>query len=234
MSEKISIDQLSIVIPVFNEELFLQQHISFFTTLKNTEIIFVDGGSSDNTRQILENHKLKVISSPVACRSYQMNLGAKLATKNTLLFLHGDSLLPSNYLEAIEDILSQNKVVAGAFNLKIDQDSLPLYFISFMVKVRSHLFSLPYGDQGIFLKKETFETVGGFPDIPIMEDFALIKKLQKIGKIKIANSAVTTSSRRWKKLGVWKTTMINQVMIVGYYLKINPDKLSQIYRQWKK
>ncbi|WP_069789321.1 TIGR04283 family arsenosugar biosynthesis glycosyltransferase [Cyanobacterium sp. IPPAS B-1200] len=234
MSEQTHLNKLSLIIPVFNEEVFLKENISSFTSLQNIEIIFVDGGSGDSTRQILENHGLKVILSPVASRSYQMNLGARLATGNILLFLHGDSLLPNNYFEDINFILSQNRVIAGAFNLKINHDSLSLYLISVLVKLRSHLFSLPYGDQGFFLKKETFETVGGFPEIAIMEDFAFIKKLQKMGKIKIAHSSVTTSARRWQKLGIFKTTMINQIMILGYYLKINPDKLAQFYRDWKK
>jgi rSAM/selenodomain-associated transferase 2 len=235
MLKKRSSYQLSIIIPVLNEEVFLQQNISFFMSLEsNHEILFVDGGSSDKTRQILENHGLKVILSPITRRSYQMNLAAKYATGNILLFLHGDTLLPPNYYQEIEIILSQSGVVAGAFNLAIEGDSFLFKVICGTVKLRSHLFSLPYGDQGIFLKKETFENMGGFPEIPIMEDFALIKKLQKLGKIKIANSAVTTSARRWQKLGIFRTTIINQIMIMGYYLKLNPDKLAQIYRQWKK
>ena len=154
MSEQTHLNKLSLIIPVFNEEVFLKENISSFTSLQNIEIIFVDGGSGDSTRQILENHGLKIILSPVASRSYQMNLGARLATGNILLFLHGDSLLPNNYFEDINFILSQNRVIAGAFNLKINHDSLSLYLISVLVKLRSHLFSLPYGDQGFFLKKK--------------------------------------------------------------------------------
>ncbi|AFZ47855.1 glycosyl transferase family 2 [Cyanobacterium stanieri PCC 7202] len=227
------LNKISIIIPVFNEEDFLKQNISFFTSLENTEIIFVDGGSQDETTNILERHNLRVVLSPVACRSYQMNLGAKLARGDILLFLHGDTLLPNNYGQAIIDILSQKCVVAGAFNLKIDQHLPLINFVCMMVKVRSHLFSLPYGDQGIFMKKEIFETLGGFPEMPIMEDFALIKQLQKIGKIKIADAAVVTSARRWQKLGVVKTTLINQIIIVGYYLRIDPHRLVKIYRQLK-
>lgn len=227
------INRVSIIVPVLNEEIFLTAHISFFTSLKDAEIIFVDGGSQDGTRKILEEHNLKVVLSPVACRSFQMNLGANLARGDIFLFLHGDTLLPENYRQIIINTLNQKGVVAGAFNLKIDQNFPLINFVCMMVKVRSHLFSLPYGDQGIFMKKETFETLGGFPEMPIMEDFALIKQLQKIGKIKIADAAVITSSRRWQKLGVVKTTIINQIIIMGYYLKINPHRLVKIYRQLK-
>ncbi|MGY6529897.1 MAG: TIGR04283 family arsenosugar biosynthesis glycosyltransferase [Cyanobacterium sp.] len=234
MYQKINSNQLSIIIPVLNEEVFIKQNISFFVRLhSNHDVIFVDGGSNDNTREVIINNGLNMVSSPVACRSYQMNLGAKSAKGNLLLFLHGDTLLPSNYYQQIETILSQSGVVAGAFNLMIEGHNFLFKFICNMVKVRSHLWSLPYGDQGIFMKKETFEMIGGFPEIPIMEDFALVKKLQKRGKIKIANSAVTTSARRWKKLGILKTTIINQIIIIGYYLKINPHKLAKIYREWK-
>ncbi|MBE9221503.1 TIGR04283 family arsenosugar biosynthesis glycosyltransferase [Cyanobacterium stanieri LEGE 03274] len=226
--------KISVIIPVFNEQFFLEKNISFFIGLaKNSEVIFVDGGSDDKTREILITNGFCVILSPRANRGFQMNLGAKIAKGDILLFLHGDTFLPSNYYQEINDLLSRRRVVAGAFNLAIEGNNSLFYFISWMVKVRSHLFSLPYGDQGIFMKKETFKTVGGFSEIAIMEDFAMIKKLQKIGKINIAHGYVTTSARRWQKLGIFKTTLINQIMIIGYYLKINPDQLAKIYRQFK-
>ena len=100
--------------------------------------------------------------------------------------------------------------------------------------MRSHLRSLPYGDQALFMKRSTFDNVGGFPDLAIMEDFALVKQLKRHGKIAIAPAAVTTSSRRWDKLGVWRTTLINQLIIVGYYLGVSPNKLRKFYLKGKR
>jgi hypothetical protein len=98
------------------------------------------------------------------------------------------------------------------------------------VKVRSTFFQLPYGDQAIFLKASTFHEFGGFPELPIMEDFVLVRSLAKCGKIAIVPESVITSARRWERQGVIKTTLINQVMIVGYALGISPDRLRQWYR----
>jgi hypothetical protein len=96
--------------------------------------------------------------------------------------------------------------------------------------VRSRLLSLPYGDQALFISKQAFIKAGGFADLPIMEDFEFIQRIGKLGRIAIAPAAVTTSGRRWQKLGVWQTTLINQLMIAGYYLGISPAKLSKFYR----
>ncbi len=125
-------------------------------------------------------------------------------------------------------------MIAGAFELAIDSQQKSLRLIEALVKMRSHLFALPYGDQALFMKRSTFDNVGGFPDLAIMEDFALVKQLKRHGKIAIAPAAVTTSSRRWDKLGVWRTTLINQLIIVGYYLGISPNKLRKFYLKGKR
>lgn len=119
------------------------------------------------------------------------------------------------------------------FLLKIDSDKIIFRLLEIMIKMRSHLFSLPYGDQGIFIKKKIFEKIGGFKNLAIMEDFELIKRLNKKGKIYISSEAVITSARRWEKLGIFKTTLINQLIVIGYYLGINTKKLANFYRQIK-
>ena len=173
------------------------------------------------------------MKSPTPGRANQMNAGAAIATGDILLFLHADTKLPHDYAGLIINTLAQPKVIAGAFELNIDSQKQSLRFIEAMVKMRSHWFSLPYGDQALFIKRSTFEKIGGFPDLPIMEDFALVKQLKRQGKIAIAPAAVTTSSRRWEKLGVWQTTIINQLIILGYYLGISPDKLRKFYSNKK-
>ena len=120
--------------------------------------------------------------------------------------------------------------IAGAFNLKINSDRSGLRWVEWGVKVRSKFFNLPYGDQALFLKASTFHELGGFPELPIMEDFVFVRSLSKHGKITIVPAAVTTSARRWEQQGIFKTTIINQIMILGYYLGISPDRLKQWYR----
>ena len=107
-------------------------------------------------------------------------------------------------------------------------------FIETLVNWRSRFLSLPYGDQALFLRQKTFSAIGGFPNLPIMEDFELVKKLKNRGKIAIIPAKVITSPRRWQKLGVFKTTVINQLIILGYYLGISPIKLQGFYQQARK
>ena len=220
---------LSIIIPVLNEAAIIQSILSRFQDHTGVEVIVVDGGSEDNTFELAQAKDVKTIRSPQRGRANQMNAGAAVATGDILLFLHGDTQLPSDYLNIIKDTLAQPKAIAGAFELAIDGDDWSLRLVETMVKWRSRWCSLPYGDQAIFLSKTVFEEIGKFADLPIMEDFELIQRLKKQGKIAIAPAAVLTSGRRWQKLGVFKTTLINQLIILGYYLKVPPIQLKRLY-----
>ena len=174
---------ISIVIPVINEEKIIGDIINHLQKFVGIEVIFVDGGSEDNTVSIIKKSGFKVINSPILRRSYQMNLGANNATGDILLFLHGDTFLPDNFIEVIEETIVKENFVAGAFCLQIDSEKKIFRFLENLVQWRSKLFSLPYGDQGIFISKKQFSSIDGFDDLKIMEDFALMKKLQKVGKI---------------------------------------------------
>ena len=218
---------ISIIIPVLNEAEIIQPILNLLQQYSQVEIIVVDGGSQDNTVALAVQTGVKVISVHQN-RAAQMNAGANIARGDILLFLHADTRLPSNFVELAIETLKPNNIVAGAFELAIDGEDLSLRLIELLVKVRSHLFSLPYGDQAIFISKKAFVDSGGFADLPIMEDFEFIKRIGK--GIAIAPATVTTSGRRWQKLGVWKTTLINQAIIAGYYLGISPTKLSNFYR----
>lgn len=221
--------KLSVIIPVLNEEKTIAQTLEHLQKTA-VEIIIVDGGSTDNTVEIVQNMGIKTILSPEPGRSNQMNTGAKYAIGKVLLFLHADTKLPHNYLQSIEETLEKPNTIAGAFLLKIESQNPLLRIVEKGVNARSRLLQMPYGDQGIFLKKETFETIGGFPDIPLMEDFQLMLTLKKQGKIRLAKAPVITSARRWEKLGVIKTTLINQKVILGYFLGVSPEKLKQWYQ----
>ncbi len=229
--------KISIIIPVLNEAKNIQNTLASIQNQdlsSEVEIIVVDGGSSDQTVSLAQELGVTVIDSPASGRAWQMNAGAAVATGEILLFLHADTKMPDNYDQLIANTLRQPKVIAGAFELAIDSQWTSLRFIEAMVKLRSHFFALPYGDQALFMERSTFRAVGGFPNLAIMEDFALVKRLKQQGKIAIAPAAVTTSSRRWDKLGVWRTTFINQLIIIGYYLGISPEKLRRFYLKRKK
>ncbi len=163
-------------------------------------------------------------------RSRQLNCGAAAATGDILLFLHADTRLPAGFDGAIRQTLAQPGVVAGAFRLAINGPDRGLRWVEWGVNVRSRLLQMPYGDQAIFLRAEIFHTMGGFPDLPMMEDFELVRRVRKVGRVAIAPSAVVTSDRRWRTLGILRTTLANQVMVAGYLLGVDPYKLARWYR----
>lgn len=225
---------ISIIIPVFNEAENIQDFLKQFVNHSGIEIILVDGGSTDETKakikEFIEGDSLiRLITDSKTGRANQMNYGATIASGKILLFLHADTMLPVNYQVIIQNILSRKNVILGAFQLKINSSQKSLRLVEKMVNLRSRFLSLPYGDQGFFLTQEDFHRIGGFSDLPIMEDFNFVQKAKRHGKIVIADAAVITSPRRWQKLGVIKTTTINQLIIIGYYLKISPDRLRNFY-----
>jgi rSAM/selenodomain-associated transferase 2 len=160
-----------------------------------------------------------------------MNAGAAVSTGEILLFLHADTHLPTEFETLVRQALQNAGTVAGAFELRIDAQLRGLRLVERMVNVRSRFLSMPYGDQAIFLKATVFHEIGGFPDLPIMEDFELMLRLKRLGRITIVPAPVLTSGRRWQKLGVVKTTLINQLIIAGYFLGIPPAQLVRWYRR---
>ncbi len=221
--------KISIIIPVLNEASKIAKTITVAKSGKSVEILVVDGGSQDNTVDIVEALGLKVLfASP--SRANQMNVGAKAATGEILLFLHADTLLPTKFAHSVRRVLCQPNTIAGAFALQIDGSLKGLRLLEKGVNLRSHFLSLPYGDQAIFVKTETFKALGGFPQLPIMEDFELVLKLRNCGRIAIIPTPVITSSRRWQKLGVWQTTIMNQLAIAAYFLKIPAKHIAKWYR----
>jgi rSAM/selenodomain-associated transferase 2 len=228
INQNINNDAISIIIPTLNEAGNIKEAITSSQLSNNTEIIVVDGGSKDETLLIAKSLGVKVIISPPG-RANQMNIGAMAATGEILLFLHADTRLPTNFDEMIRTTLAKPGIVAGAFALQINAPNWGLRLVEFGVKWRSHLWQMPYGDQAIFLTQEVFQKVGNFPQIPIMEDFALMRKLKSIGKIYLLPTPVITSPRRWLKKGILQTTILNQIIILAYLLGISPNRIRNWY-----
>ena len=219
--------RISVIIPVLNEAKNIAATIA---TTKNAEVIVVDGGSQDNTVQVAKELGVKVLLSNTASRTQQMNAGAQTATGEILLFLHADTRLPIQFDTMVYRAMAKN-VVAGAFALRIDNALWRLRLVEMGVNMRSRIFALPYGDQAIFLKAKLFHELGGFASLPIMEDFELICRLRRRGRIAIISTPVITSKRRWQKLGIMQTIFINQVAIIAYLLSVSPQKIADWYRR---
>lgn len=223
-------ETISVIIPVLNEANTIGSILERLVDTDNVEVIVVDGGSQDETVTVVRSRNVQVISTPPG-RACQMNAGAARATGDILLFLHADTRLPANFDRLIRQALQEPQTIAGAFELRIDAQQFSLRLIERLVNWRSRFFSMPYGDQAIFLKATVFHTIGGFPNLPIMEDFEFIRRLQPQGRITIVPASVLTSGRRWERLGIIKTTLINQLIIIGYFGGLSPDKLAQWYRE---
>ncbi len=225
--------KISVIIPTLNEAANIQRAISSINPNRHVEVIIVDGGSSDGTMEIAQKLNSVKVLSVIGGRAVQMNLGATVATGEILLFLHADTLLPAGFATMVRTALSENNdlaPIAGAFALRIDSPQQRFRLIEWGVNWRSRFAKMPYGDQAIFLTAQTFAQVGGFPELPIMEDFQLIRQLGRLGRIEIVAIPVVTSARRWLKLGIVQTTLINQMMILAYFWGVSPTQLSRWYR----
>jgi rSAM/selenodomain-associated transferase 2 len=231
VSPESSLPGISIVIPAINEEDRIGQALESTQGAKGVvERIVVDGGSRDGTMKQALVHGARVIES-VAGRSRQMNEGARRAQGDILLFLHADTRLPAGYENHVHRILGQYGTVAGAFRLAIDDPFPGLRWIEKLAHFRSVRMGMPYGDQAIFLAKDTFFRVGGFPEMPIMEDFELMRRLRRRGRIEIATAPVLTSARRYHAVGFLRTTLVNQAIILAYLSGIPPERLMNWYRK---
>jgi len=222
--------KISIIIPALNEAATIDRTLSHLEGVDNLEVIVVDGGSIDETAALARSHEAKVIQSNPG-KAIQMNTGAAAAAGEILVFLHADTLLPEGFSHQIVSALNQKGVAAGAFRLSIDSPAAGIRFIECMANLRSRFLRLPYGDQALFMKKSLFDEIGGFPEMQIMEDFILVGRLKRKGKIIIVPKAVATSPRRWLHLGIFKTWLINQLIVMAYYLGLPPERLTRIYRR---
>jgi rSAM/selenodomain-associated transferase 2 len=220
---------ISIIIPARNEAESLDKFLPQLVSTAGVEVIIVDGGSEDETVAVAKSLGAQALST-VSGKAAQMNTGAASAHGDILLFLHADTRLAPGFVDKVRYTLSQPGVAAGAFRLAIDSKGFGLRVIEWLANFRSRFLQMPYGDQGMFVTAEMFSNVGGYPAIPIMEDFELARRLKREGRIRILPLVATTSARRWEKLGVLRATLINQAIIIGYLFGLDPHKLEQWYR----
>lgn len=214
--------------PVLNEEAIIEDTIRSLND-PHLELIIVDGGSKDGTVSIASRYNNRLISSRQG-RGRQMNDGARYASSDILLFLHADSKIGDGGIGSLLEAMEDPSIMGGAFSLAIDSRSLYLSLVAVMANIRSIIFKLPYGDQGIFVRRSAFESIGGYQDIPIMEDVEFIRRLKKIGKIKILKEDVLVSSRRWDKEGPLYTTLRNWILATLYLVGVSPARLYRWYK----
>ncbi|MFC1708928.1 TIGR04283 family arsenosugar biosynthesis glycosyltransferase [Candidatus Omnitrophota bacterium] len=219
---------ISVIIPFYNEEKIFSANSDFFQGLsRKAELIFVDGGSTDSGVDIAKNYS-RVVQAKKG-RATQMNHGARLAQNDILLFLHADNFIDIDVLASIEDRLLNDDFIGGCLTQRIDKEGIIYRFIEEQGNRRARRKGVFYGDQGVFVKKDIFLKMGGYPDVPIMEDVLFSKKLREVGRVIVLDDKIIVSPRRWEKNGVAKTVALYNLIMILFYLKVPLHKIKRLY-----
>lgn len=226
---------ISIIIPVYREAGRIRESIEAIRLLdgyteSGVEMIVSDGDGDGSTIKALSGLNTIKILSPKG-RGAQMNSGARSAKGDVLLFLHADSVLPAGALNLIQEALSDSTAAGGAFSLGFDSQKIFYKIIALATNIRARLSRIPYGDQAIFMRKDIYNKIGGYKDIPILEDVDLMKRLRKSGlKMVLLKEKVWTSPRRWEKGGRLATTLKHRLISLLYAVGFKPESLAGLRR----
>ena len=224
--------KFSVIVPVLNEagtiNVFIE-HLHSLNTHEKIEIIVVDGDPDCQTARAITDKGIVTLSSKQG-RARQMNTGAAVAGGEILIFLHADTELPPHALGIISSVMGQRQYMGGAFDLGIKSDRFAFRLIAQVASLRARVTRIPYGDQAIFMRRDFFSRIGGYRDIPVMEDIEIMKRIKKLGgKIYLIPDRVHTSPRRWEKEGILYCTLRNWLLSSLFFLGISPEKLSRFY-----
>ena len=192
------------------------------------EVIVADGGSSDRTCELAKTLKCTVLSTDRG-RAIQQNAGAKNATGDVLLFLHADNWLSDVACDQIRKTLTEQAAICGAFRQQIQSPRMVFRWLERGNAWRADWLGRPYGDQGIFVRRDAFFTVGGFPAVPLLEDLLLMKRLRKISRPRLLPGPIYVSPRRWRKHGVVRQTLRNWSILLAHSLGVSPNRLARFY-----
>ncbi|MGF7161844.1 rSAM/selenodomain-associated transferase 2 [Rhodoligotrophos appendicifer] len=221
---------LSIIIPTLNEGKRIGRTLRSLVPLRErgAEIVVVDGGSSDCTQEVAVPLADLVMGARRG-RARQMNAGTTASKGHLLLFLHADTELSEEAMLALQSVLENETVIWGRFDVRIGDGHSLLRIVAEMMNLRSRLTGIATGDQAIFVRRPALEDIGGFPDIPIMEDIAVSRRLKSLARPVCLGEKVTTSSRRWEKNGIVLTIALMWWLRLAYWAHVNPRTLARWY-----
>lgn len=220
---------ISVIIPVLDEERRIGDTLAAVSSLKPHEIIVVDGGSRDRTVAVASSgHPCRVVSSPSG-RAMQMNAGAAAATGEVLLFLHADTRLPATAWADIAAELADPGTMGGRFDVRLDASGAVYRVIEAAMNFRSRVSRIATGDQAIFVRHQAFDVLGGYAQIPLMEDVDLSRRLKRLGRVACLHSRVVSSARRWEREGPWRTILHMWWLRALYAAGVSPHRLARSY-----
>ncbi len=222
--------QISIIIPVLNESAILEECLQPLQALRERghELILVDGGSRDDTPDQARGYVDRLLHCPPG-RARQLNHGVRSASGDLLLFLHIDTRLPARADRLLTRALPVPDQRWGRFDVRLSSDTRLLRAVAAMMNLRSRLTGIATGDQALFIGREAFRRVGGFPDIELMEDVAISRRLKRLARPLCLRTPVISSSRRWERNGPWRTIVTMWVLRLAYFLGASPSRLHAIY-----
>ena len=221
---------LSIVVPALDEATNLERLLpDLVARCPREEVIVVDGGSADATTEVARRFpSVRLVASPRG-RARQMNAGARVARGDALLFLHADTVLPDGASGAIARALADASVVGGRFDVRFTSARWPFRVIAALMNRRSRWSGICTGDQGIFVTRAAFDALGGYPDIPLMEDIELTRRLKRLGRLASLDLRVITSSRKWEREGILRTVLLMWSLRFLYFCGVSPTRLRGWY-----
>jgi len=222
--------RLSIIIPTLNEAANVSRVVRHAWALNPHELIISDGGSQDGTIELAHNHDCKVIQSTPG-RAIQQNMGANLASGDVLLFLHADCWPSPDCSKQISTALSNSHILAGAFHQRIAAEGSFFRLLEFGNDTRVRWFGRAYGDQGIFLRRELFHRLGGFPNVQLLEDVLLMDRIRRHTHPVLLPGPIHVSARRWQRHGIIRQTLRNWCLLSAHSVGVSPNYLAQFYQQ---
>lgn len=221
---------LSVIVPVRNEAPLIEGFLAHVRErVGGAELLVVDGESSDGTASLAARQATVLASLPGRAR--QMNWGAAAAAGDVLWFVHADSWLPEGATAAIEAALSDPRVAGGCFRLEIPRAGLVYRLNDRVGNWGVDRFGIACGDHALFVRREVFEAIGGYPDVPILEDVELYRRARQWGRMRQLRLAVRTSPRRWERNGAWRTTAIYAAILGLYRMGVSIERLDRLYRR---
>lgn len=231
MDHPSALSRISIIVPALNEAAGIGDTLRALQPLRarGHEVVVVDGGSTDGTPDLAAPLADRVVSSPRG-RALQQNAGAEAATGDVLLFLHADTRLPEGADEMVIDGLRRSGRGWGRFDVRLTGRQGMLRVVERMISIRSRLSGIATGDQAMFVRRDWFLRAGRFPEVPLMEDVALSKALNRLGPPLCLRAAVVTSSRRWEERGIWRTIVLMWRLRWAYWRGADPAELARRYR----